>query len=422
MASLAHTDLLYLLSQLCIALVFARVFGEIFRRLRQPTVVGEIIGGILLGPTVMGHLFPSTFQELFLSHPNATMSMDGIYFISVVMLLFISGMEIELPMVWKNGKTATIISFTGMIIPLGIGFATGWFGYSFLSGGAEENKLVFSLFMGTAFAITALPVIAKILFDLNLLNSKIGSLIISCAMLTDFVGWNLFSVVLSMMPNTQHHFGQFTLWQTALITILFAIFVLTIFKFLLNRLIGFVNKRFNGPGGSVSIAMALCFAAAIFTEYIGIHAVFGAFLMGIAFGESIHFAGKSKEIIHQFVANIFAPLFFISIGLKVDFIGNFDLKIVLIILVISFITKILGGYLGGRLGGLRTNESLAIGFGINARGAMEIMLGLIALQAHLIDEKIFVALTLMAIITSITSGYFIKYFLKRDGIAFNSQH
>jgi Kef-type K+ transport system membrane component KefB len=144
--------------------------------------------------------------------------------------------------------------------------------------------------------------------------------------------------------------------------------------------------------------------------------------MGIAFGESIHFAGKSKEIIHQFVANIFAPLFFISIGLKVDFIGNFDLKIVLIILVISFITKILGGYLGGRLGGLRTNESLAIGFGINARGAMEIMLGLIALQAHLIDEKIFVALTLMAIITSITSGYFIKYFLKRDGIAFNSQH
>jgi Kef-type K+ transport system membrane component KefB len=237
MASLAHTDLLYLLSQLCIALVFARVFGEIFRRLRQPTVVGEIIGGILLGPTVMGHLFPSTFQELFLSHPNATMSMDGIYFISVVMLLFISGMEIELPMVWKNGKTATIISFTGMIIPLGIGFATGWFGYSFLSGGAEENKLVFSLFMGTAFAITALPVIAKILFDLNLLNSKIGSLIISCAMLTDFVGWNLFSVVLSMMPNTQHHFGQFTLWQTALITILFAIFVLTIFKFLLNRLI-----------------------------------------------------------------------------------------------------------------------------------------------------------------------------------------
>jgi Kef-type K+ transport system membrane component KefB len=161
----------------------------------------------------------------------------------------------------------------------------------------------------------------------------------------------------------------------------------------------------------------MCFMAAIFTEYIGIHAVFGAFLIGIAFGDSINFSGRSKDIIHQFVANIFAPLFFVSIGLKVDFIKNFDLEIVLIILLVSFIAKVLGGYIGGRLGKLDKWESLAVGFGINARGAMEIILGVIAVQAGLISEKIFVALTIMAIVTSLTSGNLIRYFLNRHSAA-----
>lgn len=412
MPKLGHNDFLYLLFQLCLILVVARSFGEIFKRLRQPAIVGELLGGIILGPSVLGQWYPDLFDNLFLSHPSATIAMDGVYSISIVMLLFISGMEIDLPLIWKNGRSALFISITGMIIPLSIGTYVAWKYYDIFSGGVAEQQLVFALFMGTVLSITALPVIAKILIDLNLLNSKIGSLIVTCAMLDDFVGWILFSIVLSLMPGTSMRPVQMSLLSTIFLTIVFVALTLTVIKALLNRLLAFLSERMAGPGGAVTIAMAMCFAGAIFTEYIGIHAVFGAFLMGIAFSESHHFTIRSKEIIHQFVANIFAPLFFVSIGLKVDFVHHFDATLLMIVLLLAFVTKISGGFIGGKLGRLTTKESLAVGFGINARGAMGIILSVLGLDAGLINENMFVALTLMSIITSLTSGNFIRYFLK----------
>jgi Kef-type K+ transport system membrane component KefB len=157
----------------------------------------------------------------------------------------------------------------------------------------------------------------------------------------------------------------------------------------------------------------MCFIAAAFTEFIGIHAIFGAFILGVAFGDSEHMSERAKEIIHQFINNIFAPLFFVSIGLKVNFIANFDFMLTLAILFIAFVGKIIGSGLGARLGGFRWNESLAVGFGMNARGAMEIILGLIALENGLVNEKVFVSLVIMAIVTSMTSGPLMKWSLAR---------
>ncbi|RYD75959.1 MAG: cation:proton antiporter [Sphingobacteriales bacterium] len=412
MQRLAHSDVLFLLVQLGLMLFFARTFGELAKRLKQPPVVGEILGGILLGPSVFALVLPDWYSQLFLVHPNASIAMDGIFNISLIMLLFISGMEIELPLIWRNGRSALYISFIGLIIPLIIGIGIGWYGNETIFHGLRESRLAFSLFLGTALSITALPVIAKILLDLNLLNSKIGSLIIACAMMNDFVGWILFAIVLNLMPGVKPASGAMEVWQTVLLTIAFAVITLTIIKFAIDKGLSVLNQKFTGPGSNMTIAMMMCFAGAIFTEYIGIHAIFGAFLMGIAFGESTHFSERSKEIIHQFVSNIFAPLFFVSIGLKVNFVKSFDLEIILIVLVIAFITKIIGGYIGGRAGKLSHRESMAIGFGINARGAMEIILATVALQAGLIGEPIFVALTVMAILTSVTSGHFIKLFIK----------
>lgn len=414
MAKLAHSDVLYFLIQLSMMLIFSRFFGSIFRSLKQPAVVGEIFGGILLGPSVFAKILPGYYHELFLSHPNASIAMDGIFSISLIMLLFISGMEVELPLIWRNGKSALLISFTGMLVPLAIGYATGWYLYKYFGMADPDYRLTFSLFLGTALSITALPVIAKILLDINLLKSKIGSLIITCAMMNDFVGWILFSVVLGMLPGSETKIAQPSILITVLLTLAFTIFVLTVVKFVFNKILYYISKKITGPGGTLSIAMAMCFIGAVSTEAIGVHAVFGAFLMGMAFGDSMRFSEGSKNIIYQFVANIFAPLFFISIGLKVDFIRSFDMGIISVILAVAFISKIFGGYIGGRLGGLSNHESWAIGFGINARGAMEIILGLIALQFGLISENIFVALTIMAIITSITSGNLIKFFLNKE--------
>jgi Kef-type K+ transport system membrane component KefB len=152
---------------------------------------------------------------------------------------------------------------------------------------------------------------------------------------------------------------------------------------------------------------------AAFTEYIGIHAIFGAFIIGVSLGDSEHFSERAKEIVHQFINNIFAPLFFVSIGLRVNFANNFDFWLTAVIILIAFAGKIIGSGWGTRLGGFTWRESLAAAFGMNARGAMEIILGLVALENGLINEKVFVSLVIMALITSMSSGPLMKWMLKK---------
>jgi Kef-type K+ transport system membrane component KefB len=240
------------------------------------------------------------------------------------------------------------------------------------------------------------------------LKTKMGMLIVASAMVNDIIGWLIFSVILSFMGKS----SNLSLFQTIGITLLFTFFMLTLGKLIINKVLPWVNKKLAWPGGVLSLSMAFCFLAAAFTEWLGIHAIFGAFLLGVALGDSEHMSERAKEIVHQFINNIFAPLFFVSIGLKINFFTNFELMLTLAVLVISFAGKIVGSGYGAYRGGFNIKESLAVGFGMNARGAMEIILGLIALENGLIDEKLFVALVVMAIITSMTSGPLMKWALK----------
>jgi Kef-type K+ transport system membrane component KefB len=161
----------------------------------------------------------------------------------------------------------------------------------------------------------------------------------------------------------------------------------------------------------LSISLGICLLSAAFTESIHIHAILGAFIAGIAIGDSVHLREQAREIIHQFVTNFFAPLFFVSIGLKVNFIENFNPSIVSIVLVLAFFGKLVGASIGARIGGMSRNHSIAVGFGMNARGAMEIILGTLALNAGLISKPIFVALVIMALVTSLSTGPLMKKFI-----------
>ena len=331
--------------------------------------------------------------------------------VAVIMLLFIAGLEVDLHIVVQQGRQALTTSLFGLIIPFSIGFIFPYFFPTFFGIADANGRLTFALFMGTAMAITALPVIVRILMDLNLFKSKMGLLVVASAMVDDLVGWIIFSVLLGLIgKKTGEHMPLF---NTIILTIGFAAFMLTIGRGLLNRLLPWINRKMAWPGGVLSVSLALCFLAGAFTEYIGIHAIFGSFIMGVALGDSEHFSERAKEIVHQFINNIFAPLFFVSIGLRVNFFLNFDLGLTLIILAIAFTGKIVGSGLGTRLGGFSWKESLAAGFGMNARGAMEIILGLIALENGLINEKVFVSLVIMALITSMTSGPLMKWSLAR---------
>jgi Kef-type K+ transport system membrane component KefB len=274
----------------------------------------------------------------------------------------------------------------------------------------SSHHLVFALFMGTAMAISALPVIVRILMDLNIFKSRMGLLVVASAMVDDVIGWIIFSVILGMIGKQGDGFSAGnTLW----LTIAFVAIMLTLGRGLLNRVMPWVNQKLAWPGGILSLSLALCFLGAAFTEYIGIHAIFGAFIVGVALGDSEHFSERAKEIVHQFINNVFAPLFFVSIGLRVNFITNFDWLLTLIIIVIAFAGKIIGSGLGTRLGGFTWRESLAAACGMNARGAMEIILGLVALENKLINERVFVSLVIMALVTSMTSGPLMKKLLKK---------
>ena len=406
---MSHSEIVSLMIQLCVLLAFGRIMSEVARKVNLPSVVGEIFAGIILGPTILGMLSPGIFEGLFPSTGQSALILDGFVHVAVVLLLFIAGLEVDLRIVIQQGKQAFYTSSFGLVIPFILGFIAPFL-IPQVFGIDDQRLLVFAVFMGASMSITALPVIARILMDIDMFRSKLGMLIITSAMMNDLIGWLIFSIVLSLIGQGE---GGLSLWQTIGLTLGFTIFMLTIGKGIINRVLPWINRRLAWPGGLISLTMAFCFLGAAFTEKIGIHAIFGAFIVGVALGDSEHFSEKAKEIVHQFVNNIFSPLFFVSIGLHVNFIRSFDFGIVIVVLVLAFLGKIIGAGIGSRIGGFSKRESLAIGFGMNARGAMEIILGLIAMRVGLIDEKIFVALVIMALVTSISSGPFMKYFLRK---------
>jgi len=393
---------------LTIMLLAAKFFSEIFVKLNQPAVIGEILAGIILGPTVLGMISPDIFEWLF-SQNEVALSIDSLITLSVIFLLLVSGLEVDLSVIFKNGKSVTSISSLGIVFPFIIGFGVSYFFPSLMGKEQTGDHFAFSLFMGTALSISALPVIAKTLIDLNLLKTKLGLIIISSAMINDFLGWLLFSLILGLIGAGLHGINFI---YTFIFTLLFVIFMLFIGRRIINILLQKVNNKLSFPGSSLSFILILGLVGASFTELIGIHAVFGAFIVGVAFGDSVHLKDETKEVLHQFITNIFAPLFFVSIGLKVNFISNFDFVLVLIVLVLAFIGKVVGCSLGAYLSGFKKNDSYAIGFGMNSRGAMEIILALLGLQFGLIKESVFIALVIMALVTSLVSAPFMNYFIK----------
>lgn len=403
-----HEEVVIFLVAISIMLFFARFLGELFNKFKQPAIIGEIIAGILLGPTILGNLLPEIQGTLFPQTGNVSLVLNGITQLAVIMLLIVSGLEVNLALIAKQGKTALYTSTLGMALPFALGFLPFYF-FSDLFGASPGDKLIFALFMGTAMSISALPVIARTLMDMNLLKTELGVIIIASAIVNDLFGWIFFSVIIGMITSG----GSANFLTQIGGILLFLAFMFFIAKPLTDKIIPVIQTRYSFPGSILSFIFIFGLIAAAITEGAGIHAIFGAFMAGVIIGDSSHLKESTREIIHQFVTNIFAPLFFISIGLKVDFFAHFDPIMVLIVLGLAIVGKVVGCGIGARLGGMSFSESMAIGFGMNSRGAMEIILGILALEAGVINEEVFVALVVMALVTSLISAPMMGYFLKK---------
>lgn len=403
---------LFLIS-ISLLLIFSRLFGEIFIKLNQPAVVGEILAGVILGPTVFGMIAPSYYEIFFPDFGPLKTALEGLTTISVVLLLLSSGMEVDLGTVIRNRKVSIIVSALGILTPFILSFSFAYYFPQLLGADDSHARLGFALFIGIALSISALPVIAKILLDLSIFKTQVGNIIISSAMLIDLLGWLMFSFLLGFLGIADRHYN---LNVTAMLIAGFIILVLFPLRILFDKSIKYIQSKFSFPSTTLNFIIILGFLGAAFTEYIGVHAILGAFLIGIAIGDSVHLKAQTKSTLNQFIINIFAPLFFASIGLKVNFISNFDLAAVIMVMLLASSGTMIGASLGARLGGMNKIDSLSIAFGLNARGAMEIILGIIALDFGLIGESTFVALVVMALVTSMVSAPLMSRFISNEDL------
>jgi Kef-type K+ transport system membrane component KefB/mannitol/fructose-specific phosphotransferase system IIA component (Ntr-type) len=401
-----------LLLSIGVMLAAGRLLGELSKRLGMPALLGEILAGILLGPSLLGRLAPGFHGELFPRTGGVFLAQQALVLLAISLYLLVAGMEVNLRTVWRQGRAALWVGGLGLVVPFAFGFLPGWLAPDWIGTQEQQSRLVGALFLGTALAISALPVIVRTLIDLRLYKTDLGMLIVAAAILNDLLGWIIFAAVLGLMTTSSDAVNAPSVGWIASGTLAFTLLMLGPARLALRRVVPWVQDHGRWPGAMMSLAFVGALLSSAATEWIGVHAVFGAFLFGVALGDSPSLREETRATMERFIAVFFAPLFFVSIGLKVDFLSNFDPLLTLALVVLGTLGKVLGCLAGSRLGGLNLRESLAVAAGMNARGAMEIILGSLALSAGLIGERLFVALVVLALVTSMASGPLILRILR----------
>ncbi len=371
-------------------LVGARLGGGAARRAGAPAVVGEIAAGVLLGPTVLGHVAPRVEEWLLPTSGPVADYRAGFRLIALTLLVFMAGLEIDIAALRRLARPAFVTALGSLLVPFAAGAGLGWAAPTFFEAPAAVPRGAFAVFLGTALAISALPVLARILIDLGLLETELGALALTAAMLDDLVGWLALSLVLAWThPGGAHGSPIAVAWQTAA----FAAVVLFVLRPLLDR----------WPPKQLAPLVVLALVGAATTELIGTHAAIGAFLVGVAI-RSEHLPATVRESVPQFVTNFFSPVLFAAIGLRLDYAAELSVPLVAAITVAACATKLVGAAGGALAAGYPRPFALSVAAALNARGAMEIVLAEIALQNEVIGRRLFVALVFMALVTSLASG------------------
>ena len=374
MTHLSEREVLYYLVQFTLLFVVARVLADIMKRLGQATVIGELLAGIILGQSLLGHFLPSVHQLLFPPQPIADHLLEATAWTGVIMLLLYTGLETDLGILRKVGRTAIAISWLGMLVPLVTGFALGWkIPATYLAH--PHDRLIFSLFIAVAMSISAVPVIAKILIDLDLMRRDLGLMILAAGILDDTMGWLMLSVVAGLAARGIIDLK--TLGSIAIAVAAFVGFCYYVGCNLIVRIMRWVDDRAFAEHAGMSTMVGIAMVCAIITQAIGIHAVFGAFIAGVMLGRSTRLRKSDRTELEAITIGVFAPLFFAYSGLKVDLFALHGIGLLCIVLGIAILGKLIGCTAGALLSRLRWREALAVAIGMNARGGMEIVVAIV---------------------------------------------
>jgi len=407
-----NQDIIKFFLQIAVMLACALFAGQIMRRFRQPAVLGELIGGVIIGPTILGLLLPNFYQWLFQSSPEVGILRDASIKMGMLFFLFIAGLEINFSKTNHIGRYAFFIGLFGTILPIifGVGLVH-LIPLPFWGGDENNNLLILGLFIGINLANSANPVIIRVLQDLNLLKHDIGAITLNATVVDDLINWVLFAVILSFYyPQS----GVSLQSPNSAIFLILAFFIIMLLlkKWLAPRALSYIRKSLPWPSGFIAFtALAILLIASI-SEFLEIDAFFGAFLLGAVLAGKHPEAEEAHTVISHFVMAFFAPIYFVSIGMKTNFITNFNPLLVFVILISAFLSKFASVLIGAKIGGMKIDhQAFAIASGLNARGATGIILAGIGLSYGLIGEQLFVALFVMAVATSIAAGPLMTYFL-----------
>lgn len=405
-----HHFLVFLL-QVLLLLSCARGFGEVWRRWGHPPLVGELLVGVILGPTILGRLLPTVQQALFPPDPIQLAMLETVSWFGVLFLLLETGLEVDASAAWRQRGPALRIGIIGVIVPLVLGaFCAFWLPDQYLPDPAQ--RLTFALFLGTAMAISAIAVIARVLHDLELLKSDLGLLTLCGYAVNDILSWVTFSLILALATQATLNLGSVS--SLLLTTLIFTAGCLTLGRRAVDRAIASVSTTMpEQPGAVLTIVCCLGLLCGGVTQWLGLNALFGFFLAGIMAGEARALSERTRQILTQMVHAIFVPLYFAGIGLHFDFLVHFDALLIAFVIIVSIAGKFLGAWIGALGTGLSRADRLSVAIAFIPSGVTEIIVARVALGYQIITVPVFVAIVFSAIVSSLVVGPWLAWSIRR---------
>lgn len=395
-----HNSLGLLILQIIIIIAISRIFGFLFKKIGQPIVIGEILAGILLGPSLLGLYFPDISNFLFPSKSLGNLQI--LSQIGLILFMFVIGMELNLRVLKNKAYDAIVISHASIIFPFCLGIGLAYLIYPFLSPNNVEF-LSFSLFIGISMSITAFPVLARIIQERGMHKTKLGALVITCAAIDDITAWCMLAAIIAIVKAGSFMSSLYTI----IIAIAYVLLMIKVVRPFLKKIVESAKSETSLNKTLVVIVFLVLLISSFITETIGIHALFGAFLAGTIMPESPRFRKMFIEKIEDIALVLFLPIFFVISGLKtkIGLISTPNLwELTGLIILVAITGKFIGSALAAKFVGQSWKNSLTIGTLMNTRGLMELVVLNIGYDLGIINAEIFVMMVIMALVTTFMTG------------------
>jgi Kef-type K+ transport system membrane component KefB/nucleotide-binding universal stress UspA family protein len=411
-ATKSASELIFI-AQLVVLILVGRLLGEVMLRFKQPAVMGQLIAGLMLGPSLFGAILPDWQHALFPAAKEQKAILDGIAQFGILLLLLLTGMEIDLKLVRQTGRASIFASLAGIAVPFACGVALGeLLPDSILPD--PGKRLITALFLGTALSIASVKIVATVIREMNFTRRTVGQVILAAAIIDDTVGWIITAIIFSLALQGQ--VDAFSVAKSVLGTLIFMGLSFTIGRRVVFSIIRWVNDTFVSEFAVITAILLIMCVMATITDLIGVHTVLGAFVAGILIGESPILTRHIDEQLRGLIIAFFMPVFFGTAGLHADLTILKDPAILALtagLIAVASLGKFGGAFVGGKLGGLTFPESLALGSGMNARGSTEVIVATIGLSMGALNPNLFTMIVAMAAITTMAMPPTLRWALAR---------